>query len=243
MPAAGLHPLAGVAAMLLLCSMVGEGAAQSATVPSLESGVAVATGAAGPIRFDIPRQSLHEALQQYSAATGLSLLYDSNVVAGRISAPLNGSYTAQEALRLLLAGSGMAVRYTSAEAFMLVRETPAGGGDQIAQAAPTPASPKSLIQADADQSRERYFGWMQARMMEALCADPVTAPGSYRLALRFRIDAGNIVRELEIHTSGHPGLSARVRARLTALDLRAAPPPQLLQPVTLLILPTAGAAC
>jgi hypothetical protein len=72
------------------------------------------------------------------------------LVSGRAcrSAPISGRYTPQEALRLLLAGTGMTVRYTSAEAFMLVAETP----EQ------TPP-PESDPQVDAERARERYFGW------------------------------------------------------------------------------------
>jgi hypothetical protein len=248
MHAASLRSLAGLAFMpLLLCGVAGEGVAQpvpaSAAAESGAAGiVSPIASPSGPIRFDIPSQPLHEALQQYSSVTGRSLLYDSKAVLGRTSAPLIGLYTPQDALQLLIAGSGMTARYTSAEAFMLV---PQAAEPVAATPQESIATPEADLPGGDQLAREHYFGWMQARMMEALCADPATAPGSYRLALRFRIDAGNAVRQLEIHATGHPGLAARVRRRLDGLDLGAAPPPppQLQQPVTLLILPTTGAAC
>ncbi|WP_447774083.1 STN domain-containing protein [Variovorax boronicumulans] len=185
-------------------------------------------------QFNIPGQPLHDALQHYSAITARSLLYDSSTVETRVSAPVSGLYTAQEALLQLLAGSGMAARYTSQQAFLLVPAAP-DSGEAEPGSEPVPAEVQAL--------RQRYFARMQTRVMDALCVDPRTVPGGYRLALRFRIDGANTVQQLEVHASEGAGLASRVRSRLAGLDLGAMPPMQLKQPVTLLVLPVPGSAC
>ncbi|MBN8752873.1 MULTISPECIES: STN domain-containing protein [Variovorax] len=199
---------------------------------------AAETASPGRLRFDIRAQPLHEALQQYSAATGRSLLYDSSSVADLVSAPLNGFYTPQEALRQLIAGTGMEAQYTSRDAFMLVPMTP----EQAQAASATATAPPAPSEADAQ--RQRYLARMQARITQALCGDAATAPGAVRLALRFRIDRANTIRQLEVHAQeGHAGMEAKLRLRLAGLDLGAAPPAQLGQPVTMLVLPGSGSVC
>ena len=194
-----------------------------------------APAAAAPVRqpvmdFDIPRQPLHQALQRYSRVTGRSLLYDSKVVRGRMSSLVRGRYGAQDALRLLIAGTGMTARYTSNDAFVLVPEPRRAG----------PGSAPETAGALAASARQRYYAQVQRRVLAALCADRRTRPGNYRLALRFHIDGAHAITQLEVHAAGRPELETSVRTRLTGLALGSAPPGQLGQPLTLLVQPSAN---
>src|SRR5262245_42576885 len=54
------------------------------------------------IAFDIPRQPLAGALQAYGQATGIQVLYESNSALGRTSVAVEGKFTADAALSLLL---------------------------------------------------------------------------------------------------------------------------------------------
>jgi len=192
------------------------------------------TGQPGLRYFDIPAQPLHEALQTYSRVTSRSLLYDSEAVAGYVSSKVSGLYISQDALRLMIAGTALTARYTSDEAFVLV-SMPGGGND-------LPDAARPVISTDA-ALRERYFSYLQMRVVEVLCGDPATVPGPYRLALRFRIDAANSIRQLQIHSSGQPTLAQRVRAMIEGLELTQAPPAQLHQPITMLVMPDSGSGC
>ena len=183
------------------------------------------------IEFDIPRQPLHAALQQYSLITGRSLLYDGKTVRGRMSSPVRGRYRAQDALRLLIAGTGMTARYTSDDAFVLVPEA-----SQTSQYGSVAKSAEML----ATESRQRYYAQVQRRVLTALCANHRTRPGVYRLALRFHIDAANAISQLEVHAADRPELEAAARAALAGLPLGARPPDSLRQPLTLLVLPSAN---
>uniref|UniRef100_UPI0019541826 STN domain-containing protein n=2 Tax=Pseudomonadota TaxID=1224 RepID=UPI0019541826 len=71
------------------------------------------------IAFDIPAQPLDAALASYFRATGVQLLYDSALTAGRRSGAVRGNFTPREALRQLLRGTGLIVRYSRANAAIL----------------------------------------------------------------------------------------------------------------------------
>lgn len=65
------------------------------------------------LSFDIPAQALSGALTRFSAITGLQVLYDGDL-AQNIGAPtLKGDYSAEQALRKLLQGSGLNFRFSN----------------------------------------------------------------------------------------------------------------------------------
>jgi hypothetical protein len=75
--------------------------------------------------FDIPVQPLAAAIETYAAATGLQVLYNAHLVAGRRSTELVGVLTPQAALQVLLKGSGLVVRYAAPGALVIVAPPPA----------------------------------------------------------------------------------------------------------------------
>jgi hypothetical protein len=72
-------------------------------------GSAVSAAAGSPVEFDIPAQSLEDALKRYATATRRATLFRSEIVAGRRSATLHGRYVPEEALRRLLEGTGLSI--------------------------------------------------------------------------------------------------------------------------------------
>jgi iron complex outermembrane receptor protein len=73
------------------------------------------------IRVDIAPQTLDGALNQLAEAAGLELSYPGALSAGIKSPGLAGHYTADQALGKLLAGTGLAYRYTGAKTITLER--------------------------------------------------------------------------------------------------------------------------
>jgi catecholate siderophore receptor len=63
------------------------------------------------IRFNIPAQTLTSALGAYSRQATLDVQVDRKAAATLRSAPVSGTYTAAEALRELLAGTGLTARF------------------------------------------------------------------------------------------------------------------------------------
>lgn len=93
-------------------------------------------------QLDIPSQDLHAALQHLALASGHKLLYRSELVAGKTSAALSGSFTIDAALQALLAGTSLTFEIT-AGSVVLIRipgETGAAGTGGRS-ALPVPADP------------------------------------------------------------------------------------------------------
>jgi TonB family protein len=177
------------------------------------------------IDFDIPAQPLDTALQRYGSLSRQPALYRAEIVNGQMAAAVQGRYTPEAALRLLLAGTGLtAEKFATGtgSAFILkVAGAPA--------AAPHTAGLGSLT---------GYPGRLQTRVWQALCGNPRTVPGGYRSLLRFQVDAaGQVQRARLIGSTGDTRRDAAVLEALQRVHMDGAPPPDMPQPVTMLLLP------
>lgn len=178
-------------------------------------------------RFDIPAQPLAAALNRYASVSGWPILFHGTMVAGRISSPLQGDYEPEVALHRLLAGTGLAPV-----------KVEAGPADAYTLKAANPR------ESDADSEAQGvdfdYGGWVQARIWQALCADARTTPGRWRSLLRFRVDAdGHVHGARMFNSTGTAVRDAAVIAALQRVRMERAPPPDMLQPLTMLIVPLA----
>lgn len=196
------------------------------TVPTWTAAQVVGTGE--PLyEFDIPAQSLSVALGRYADVSGQSTVFSSEMVAGRTSSAVDGRYSAGDALRHLLAGSGL-----------IAQQHHSGLGDIfLLQVDDTPAA--SATDIDARVHRGAYPGLLQTRVWQALCADARTAPGNYRILFRFRIDQNGRLADAQLLSSS--GNAARDFALLEVVQRvqLEAPPPAVLaqQDLTMLLLP------
>ena len=120
--------------------------------------------------FDIPAQDLRAALEAFDTATGISVLYGSDLAAGRRSSALRGRYAPDAALRLLLEGTGLIAQAVGDKAFVL---------------RPRPAPSGGAVSAQA-RHRRAFEAQLQQRVLDALCRQPASAPGVYRAALALR---------------------------------------------------------
>ncbi|WP_236176185.1 TonB-dependent siderophore receptor [Pseudomonas qingdaonensis] len=93
--------------------------------------------------FDIPAQQLRQALLVFSQQTGQNVMLDGNLDAGLRSAPVKGSYSADQALAQLLAGSGFTFGRSDASTLYLV-PLPDSAGNNIELGATTINSAWSL---------------------------------------------------------------------------------------------------
>src|SRR6185312_5702571 len=71
--------------------------------------------------YHIGAQSLDTALQEFAAQAGLQLLFSKSDVAGLTTQGLEGSFSADQVLRRLLAGSGLIFEYPKAGAVIIRR--------------------------------------------------------------------------------------------------------------------------
>lgn len=194
-------------------------AAVTVLIVALPALSAAEQGAAGrtQVEFDIPSQPLASALERYGDATGREVLYDSNLAIGRRSTAVAGPMTPEVALYTLLDGTGLAARFMADGTFVLVPAT-VGPQDNAAQ--------------------ERYYGRVQFRLREALCANSETRPGSYRLvALLWIGTAGKVARYERLGSTGLPERDRNVDLTLGRLAVGAPPPAGFSQPVLVMIVP------
>ncbi len=85
-------------------------AALTAGVPTL--------AVAAPTDFDLPAQPLQQAVEQVARVGGISVTVDAALVAGRTAPALKGRMEPDEALRRVLAGSGLVVRMQGTSAII-----------------------------------------------------------------------------------------------------------------------------
>lgn len=88
--------------------------------------------------FDIPSQSLADALRAIGRQTDLNILFDPDSVRNHTAAPLHGDYTAAEAIDRVLRGTNLIGTRTDASS-VVVRQVPAAKGRNVA-AAPKPVA-------------------------------------------------------------------------------------------------------
>lgn len=177
--------------------------------------------------FNIPAQALDSALEQYAAVSGRAAVFRSSLIAGKRSAPVSGSHTAEAALRLLVSEAGLEVEEVDSQPVpALVLRSSQAARDEASGAAGR----------QERQAQEHYDGLVQAGIWQALCAQAETAQPDYRALLRVGIDAAGRVRQARLLTSS--GDEARDAVLLRAVQrvrLGDPPPPGMPQPLTLLI--------
>jgi Secretin and TonB N terminus short domain len=177
----------------------------------------------GRIHVDIPAQPLATALDAYCAAADIQMFIDTESIAGRRSVAIRGEYTRRAALESLLSGTDLAPRFVGDRGFTLVSVASADAG---------PSRPSGF----ASQRFGGYSAVLQTSLRKALCRSEETRPGTYRFLGRLWIGALGKISRAELITS--TGDSMRDAALLSALQdatVGEAPPPDLPQPVTLLL--------
>ncbi|NVJ96939.1 MAG: TonB-dependent receptor [Alphaproteobacteria bacterium] len=75
------------------------------------------------VRFDLDTKPLTETLIEFTDITGLGLVFDSRLVAGKTGPALSGEFSAKVALDLLLADSGLMVVDVGGDTLALVKKT------------------------------------------------------------------------------------------------------------------------
>jgi hypothetical protein len=191
----------------------------SATAEELATGPAMASG---PISFDIPSQPLAMALRAYSGAARVAVLVDGELTAGRHSAPVSGTLSREVALRSLLLGTGLTVRYATPAAFTLV-------------------SMAALDSRSNSRDYRVYFLAVQTALTQLLCQNEQTRPGHYRMALQLWIDqSGSVARSEFLSLTGIRERDTIIADSLKKMAIEMSQPAGLPQPVTVVVFPRAS---
>ncbi|MFH0297950.1 STN domain-containing protein [Bradyrhizobium sp. 31Argb] len=175
--------------------------------------------------FDIPSQPLANALVEFADRTGMAALIDAELAKGLQSSAIKGRLLPADALRVLLAGTGLSIRYAGATAFTV--------GPKVSEQESGAAQSQKQRPADYDA----YFSHVQGMIERILCQNDETRPGQYRTAFQIWIgDAGTIQALHPLGTSGDEHRDESI-AKFMANASVAPPPPGLPQPVTIVLQP------
>jgi TonB family protein len=175
--------------------------------------------------FDIPAQPVVSALDAFSTATGLEVLYGSSIALGRRSTAVHGTLTGTEALRLLLAGTGLSGRSIGQNAVTIE----AVSQNHVPPQAEPPAG---------KSAHQRYYGLIQTALERQFCKNSEIRPGQYRAVLKFTVAPNGQIRQSSL--VGSTGDRERDRAITRTLDtiaIEVKPPADLPQPIMMVILP------
>lgn len=200
------------------------------------------------IVFDLPAQSLERALSDFGRLTGHSVLVDSAMTQGRMTQAVRGEFAPTDALRQLLAGSGLVARYSGRNAFTLLPEPaasfpilPSANDAEMLEphAAPNLSGMPRAAAAD-------FAGALQIAITKAMCTAQPDSVGRYRAALQLWIGPeGRILRARLLEPTGLKARDAQLLAQLKGVPIGRKPPPELAQPLTILLSPRPdpAAAC
>jgi hypothetical protein len=195
------------------------------------------------LTFHIPAQPLASALQAYSEASGVQVLYESRLAIGIRSANLDGELTAEAALQTLLAGTGLTVHYTRSNAITIAPK--AASADEppprlsLGAAAdlaldPLRVSPTDLVPDQSDLAE--YTAIVQTDIQNVLRRSAKTRSGNYRVGVKLWVAGSRMVERVELFSStGDRERDAAISDVLHGLAISAAAPANVAQPVRVVI--------
>lgn len=234
-----------VAAVLPLARRAAPHRTMVAVVVSVAALICVARAAeppslftAQPFDFEIPSQPLAGALHAYGRRMGIQVLYESRSAAGRQSGAVQGKFTANEALKRLLAGTDLEIRYAGLEAVTLVARTPSG------QDLPSPNAPTTAdlsigelrVRASGklnDLTRfHEYSESVRSEIQRALIKNARTGSGNYRVVIDLWIDPSRIIqRTALLQSTGETARDAAITSTLQGLTINRPTPADAPQPI------------
>lgn len=208
-------------------------------VTSLLFGIFTTTSQAQPspepkgreMRFDLPSQSLKEALASFDQVTGLSVFFPSELIDGRVSSAVQGIYAPTAALEILLKGSGLIMKYVASDALVLIADEPV---EHVVQPVPSLAG-------------ERHFsGLVQKQVLKVLCNRDELELGRYRLTMSILFDQDGKAKDVRLlDSTGDRRRDKAILDEVGRIDIQHSPPKQD-KPFVLLIRPrvaTSSPAC
>ena len=114
--------------------------------------------------FDIAAQPLGQALEIFARQSGMRVWADSGIMDGVWSRSVRGSYTAAEALRLLVAGTGLAPHFSSKQVALLRRTLEV-------ERSTTSLEPVHVVASRAGRTRYTASGTLAATKTETALRD------------------------------------------------------------------------
>lgn len=173
-----------------------------------------------PRVYDIAAQPLDSALDLYIRTSGTQVFYETTLTAGLAARPVNGRFPSDVALAQLLAGTGLVARRAASDAFVIMH---------------APRSPAALVGPAAAPGLP-FMTALQRGVVDALCRNERTRPGSYKVAVEIWIaPSGAIQRTSLVGSTGDADKDRALTVALNGVPIGMAPPADSLQPFILSI--------
>lgn len=160
----------------------------------LPQGAAAQTHAPGRHQYDLPTQDLGTSLRAVATASGRNIMAAADTLAGKTARALHGSFTAEEAVTYLLAGSGLRARLI---------------GTDIIVERPATTSTQSSDPSDSGGGEIVVTG---SRIRGAPIASPVISIGQEEIRNQGETSLGEVVRNIPQSFGGgqNPGIGLNV---------------------------------
>lgn len=230
LPRLGAWTLAKVAALLVILVGVTVASGNERTPP------------VGLMTFNIPAQPLIDALQAYSQQAGVQVMFETTSAAGFRSPSVNGEFTPQAALLMLLADTDLRVRYSRSNAVTLA---PASVPDPDEPPIHPPVSADITLgtlrvrgTTDApDRNMGEYISLLQSDIQKALKKGGRTRRGEYRVAVKLWVTpSSRVIDRAELDGStGDFDRDSSIAESLRGLVLSQQAPPNMPLPIRFMI--------
>jgi hypothetical protein len=191
--------------------------------------------------FHIPSQLLASALEAYARESGIEVLYESSIVTSLESASVEGTYTPEMALQMMLSKTELKVRYARPNAITLSLPS---SDDSLPPVSPFADADLSLDplrvtgggeQTDAGRLRE-FSEVIQSDLAKALRQNAQTRSGSYKASVNLWVDSSRKIRTVGLlRSTGDAARDASIPLALQGVVLSLAPPANTPQPVKVVI--------
>jgi hypothetical protein len=228
--------LAQLLAVLFCVIAAAEPTAKAAPGPTL-----TAPNPRPTMQYEIGPQSLIDALEAFSNASGVQVLYDASLATGRNSPGVTGQQSPEAALEAILSGSGLRATFVRSNAVYIypARATATTSPDGAAAGGPSPGAVMALgtLHVDAPGLTighprfDSYAAALQIGVREALEKEPAARRGAWLVTAELDLGVDGRVRKARLIGSTGDGKVDAIIAKVLAATRLPPPPPDLPQPV------------
>jgi hypothetical protein len=171
--------------------------------------------------YDIQAQTLVAALAEFADQAGMAALVDAEVARDKTSSMVKGRLVPQDALRILLAGTGLSFRRVNDAAFAVGPNTSEPAAD-------------GLSESRGNGAYDGYFARIQDQTERSLCKSPRIHVDGGRGVVQVWVGAAGAVDAVHVVTP--LDVERRVALSERIMRIRVAPPPAgLPQPLTMIL--------
>jgi hypothetical protein len=194
--------------------------------------------------FNIVAQPLSEALQAYSKAANVQVMFEADSTDGYRSAPVHGKFAPEAALQLLLGKTNLKVRYIRSDVITLSAPS-SQDADQppihgLGMTAPDMALDVLRIhgtaEAPADGQLTAYVSVIQGDIQRALKKVARLRDKDYHVGVKLWVDSDRVVQKAELFRStGDTQSDVVIASALHGLALSEAAPANIPLPIRFMI--------